>query len=110
MSFDPQKSREAHSQIGHLTAQTAASVLPQPGSPIRCDLRGSPQPTACRGETVGQHRPNIRKVSAERSREIAELRERGWSYGRIAMKFGLSAGAVHYHCLKQGAVTPNTRG
>jgi hypothetical protein len=51
-----------------------------------------------------------RKITAEQSAEIAELRERAWSYGRLARKFGVSASAIHYHCLKQGAFTPRTRG
>ena len=51
-----------------------------------------------------------RKITADQSTQIAELRERGWSYGRIAMKFGVSDGAIHYHCLKQGAASPRTRG
>lgn len=54
--------------------------------------------------------PNVRKVTDEQSQEIGELRERGWSYGRIAQKFAVSPGAVHYHCLKQGAYTPRTPG
>lgn len=54
--------------------------------------------------------PNKPKLTAEQSAEIADLRERGWSYGRIAMKFGVSDGAVHYHCLKQGAFSPKTCG
>lgn len=54
--------------------------------------------------------PNKRKLNAEQVEQIAELRERGWSYQRIAAKFSVSSGAVHYHCLKQGAVSPRTRG
>lgn len=53
---------------------------------------------------------NPRKVSDEDSQRIGELRERGWSYARIAGKFGISTGAVHYHCLKQGAFTPRSPG
>jgi DNA-directed RNA polymerase specialized sigma24 family protein len=54
--------------------------------------------------------PNVRKITEEQSQEIGELRERGWSYRRIGLKFGVSDGAVHYHCLKQGAYTPRTPG
>lgn len=50
------------------------------------------------------------KLSPDQCLQIAELRERGWSYGRLAMKFGVSPGAIHYQCLKQGAFTPRTRG
>lgn len=54
--------------------------------------------------------PNFRKISAAQSAEIADLRERGWSYGRLASKFSVSDGAIHYHCLKQGAISPRSRG
>jgi hypothetical protein len=50
------------------------------------------------------------KLSPQQVLEIAELRERGWSYWRLAQRFGVSDGAIHYHCLKQGAVSPRTRG
>lgn len=50
------------------------------------------------------------KLTQEQVEQIAELRERGWSYGRLAQKFGVSDGAIHYQCLKQGAYTPKTRG
>jgi len=49
-----------------------------------------------------------RRLSATQVREIAELRERGWSYRRIAQRYSISDGAVHYHCLKQGAVSPRS--
>ena len=45
------------------------------------------------------------KLTSEQVREIAELREKGWSYPRIAARFGVSEGAVHYQCLEQGAVS-----
>lgn len=54
--------------------------------------------------------PNKRKLNAEQCERIAELRERGWSYGRIAMKFGVSDGAIHYQCLRLGAVSPRSSG
>lgn len=60
------------------------------------------------GVTAGV--PNRRKLTADQAQQIAELRERGWSYGRLAVKFGVSAGAIHYQCLKQGAFTPRTKG
>lgn len=50
------------------------------------------------------------KLTPEQTLQIAELRERGWSYGRLARKFGVTDGAIHYHCLKQGALSPRSRG
>lgn len=54
--------------------------------------------------------PNRRKLTPDQVEQIAELRERGWSYHRLGMKFGVSDGAIHYQCLKAGAVSPRTRG
>lgn len=48
------------------------------------------------------------KLTSEQKREIAELREAGWSYARLAERFGVSSSSVHYHCLCQGAVSPRT--
>jgi transposase-like protein len=53
--------------------------------------------------------PNYRKLSAEQVEEIVERRERGWSYERLAERFGVAPGAIHYHCLKHGAVSPRQR-
>lgn len=47
------------------------------------------------------------KLSEQQIVEIAEKRELGWSYNRIARHFGISTGAVHYQCLRQGAVSPH---
>ena len=49
------------------------------------------------------------KVTPSSAQEMAELLEAGWSYKRISMRFGVTKGAVHYHCLQQGAVSPRTR-
>lgn len=49
------------------------------------------------------------RISPEVRVKIAEHREAGWSYLRIAAKFGISDGAVHYHCMVAGAVSPKTR-
>lgn len=54
--------------------------------------------------------PNHRKLTPGQVDQIAELRERGWSYARIATKFGVSDGAINYQCLKTGAVSPRSRG
>lgn len=51
----------------------------------------------------------LKKISERDRRKIAELRELGWSYGRIATKFKITQGAVHYHCMMQGAVSPHSR-
>jgi AraC-like DNA-binding protein len=48
------------------------------------------------------------KLDAADPAHIAELREKGWSYTRLAQKFGVSEGAIHYHCMAQGAVSPRT--
>lgn len=37
---------------------------------------------------------------------IVELREKGWSYERIAQKTGRSASAISWHCLKHAADPP----
>ena len=37
---------------------------------------------------------------------IAEMRERGLSYQQIARKFGCSAKAISWHCLRLGADPP----
>ncbi|WP_312595739.1 hypothetical protein [Brevundimonas sp.] len=42
--------------------------------------------------------------------EMAERREKGWSYGRLARTYGVTPGAVHYQCLRQGARSPNETG
>ncbi len=49
------------------------------------------------------------KLSGDQISTMAELRERGWSYGRLATKFNVSPGAIHYQCLRQGAVSPNSQ-
>jgi len=51
----------------------------------------------------------LAKLSAEQKSEIATLRERGWSYERIANKFKVTPTTAHYHCLMLGAVSPRTR-
>ncbi|WJY18701.1 hypothetical protein QQS45_00150 [Alteriqipengyuania flavescens] len=48
----------------------------------------------------------LKKISEDQVRELAELREQGWSYQRLADRFGLSPAGVHYHCLKEGALSP----
>lgn len=46
--------------------------------------------------------PKRRLTSADYE-EMAELRERSWSYERIASKFGVSPGCVAWNCLRLGA-------
>ncbi|WP_061780777.1 hypothetical protein [Sphingomonas sanguinis] len=38
-----------------------------------------------------------------------EMREAGRSCPTIAKKLGVTAGAIHYQCLKHGVVSPNQR-
>ncbi len=49
------------------------------------------------------------KLSTAQVDEIAEKREKGWSYERLADRFDVSPGAIHYQCLKNGAVSPRQR-
>ncbi len=49
------------------------------------------------------------KLTPEAVREIADRRERGWSYARLARHYGVSPGAIHYQCLRQGARSPKSR-
>lgn len=49
-----------------------------------------------------------RKYSDEIIGQAAELRERGLSFGQIALRLGMSASAVDWHCLKLGADSPKT--
>lgn len=49
------------------------------------------------------------KLSAAQIEDVIARRERGWSYDRIASRHGVSAGAIHYQCLKHGAVSPKAR-
>lgn len=48
------------------------------------------------------------KLSQEQVDQIAELREKGYSYRRLAEKFGVSTGAIHYRCLRVGALSPRS--
>lgn len=52
----------------------------------------------------------MKRLTEQQRIEIAELREAGWSYRRLALRFGVSDGAIHYHCLKQGALSPRYGG
>jgi transposase-like protein len=47
--------------------------------------------------------PNL---TEEQGVRIVEMRERGMSCGAIARIVGISAGAVSWHCLKEGADPP----
>lgn len=49
------------------------------------------------------------KLTPDQVEDIVSRRERGWSYDRIAARHGVTAGAVHYQCLKHGAVSPKAR-
>lgn len=49
------------------------------------------------------------KLSPEAVADIVARRERGQGYGYIAAIYGVSPGAVQYHCWKLGAVSPRQR-
>lgn len=50
------------------------------------------------------------RLTEKQGQEIAQLREeRGWSYRRIALRYGVSTSAVHHQCLRRGAVSPTPR-
>lgn len=55
-----------------------------------------------------------RKITDEQIAEACELREKGWSCGRIALRFksrgvDISEGAISWHCLVNGADIPPER-
>ncbi len=50
-----------------------------------------------------------KRLTSDQIDELIELRESGWSYDRIARRLGVTAGAVHYQCLRHGVVSPNQR-
>lgn len=45
-------------------------------------------------------------ISQERIDEIADYRERGWSYERIGRKLGLARSTISWHCTKHGIEGP----
>jgi len=49
------------------------------------------------------------RLTQEQKESMAGMRERGLSYGQIALKFGCSPNAVAWHCLRLGADPPNAR-
>lgn len=49
------------------------------------------------------------KLSPAQVEEMAVLREQGWSYPRLAARYEVSAGAIHYRCLTIGALSPRSR-
>lgn len=48
------------------------------------------------------------KLTSAQVEEMAELRERGWSYQRLGDRYGVSATAIHYRCLSVGALSPRS--
>ncbi|WP_225206267.1 LuxR C-terminal-related transcriptional regulator [Novosphingobium huizhouense] len=61
--------------------------------------------TALKGKAS---KPSTR-LTSEQIDDLVERRERGWSYQRLARRYGVSPGAVHYQCLKHGAISPRQR-
>jgi|GEM_PF-1994155 len=58
---------------------------------------------------AGKPQKPYRKLTDDQIADLIERRERGWSYKRLAQRCGVSPGAIHYQCLKHGAVSPNQR-
>lgn len=52
----------------------------------------------------------MRKLTDEKIQRLITLRERGWSHRSIATDLGVSPGAVHYQCLRHGAISPRQTG
>ena len=52
---------------------------------------------------------NRRKLTDAQIEELCRLRERGWGYKPLAERFSVSTGAIHYQCLKNGAISPRQR-
>ena len=50
-----------------------------------------------------------RKLSSAQIDQICLKRQQGWSYPRIAGKFGVSADTARYHCRLFGVVSPLLR-
>lgn len=51
---------------------------------------------------------SVSRLTKSQVDELARLREAGWSYPRLAKKFGVTPGAVHYRCLTEGALSPRS--
>lgn len=49
------------------------------------------------------------KLTSDQLDDLIERRERGWSYERLAQRYGVTPGAIHYQCLRHGVVSPNQR-
>lgn len=50
-----------------------------------------------------------RYLNEEQIEQLVAWREQGWGRCRIAEALGVSRSAVHYQCLKHGAVSPKQR-
>jgi len=50
-----------------------------------------------------------RKLSSAQIDQICLKRQQGWSYPRIAGKFGVSPDTIGYHCRLKGVVSPLQR-
>ena len=49
---------------------------------------------------------SARKLTDAQIEEAATLREKGWSIGRLAIRYGCSTGALYWHMLRLGADPP----
>lgn len=50
-----------------------------------------------------------RRLTEEQISDLIERREKGWGHDRLAERYGVTPGAIHYQCLKHGAVSPHQR-
>lgn len=56
------------------------------------------------------HSYPVVRLTPDQVQEICALREQGWGHRTLAKRFGVSTGAIHYHCLKHGAISPTQVG
>lgn len=49
-----------------------------------------------------------RRLTADQLAHAFAMRERGFTYGQIALRLDVSQGAIAWHCLKHGVESPRT--
>lgn len=91
-------------------SRTAAALALQAGGLSNAAIAamigiGSSTVTALTGRAERPHQ----KLTSDQIDDLIERRERGWSYERLAQRYGVTPGAIHYQCLKHGAVSPHQR-
>ena len=92
------RSRSAAVRALQADGKSNAEIAAMIGIPVKtiCALGGKPEMP-------------LRRLSEEAINDIIERRERGWGYDQLAERHGVSPGAIHYQCLKHGAVSPRQR-